>query len=105
MTVNLELVNVAPQVSAAGAVTAQTLGLPLVSKAMPAPCSVMMIPAWVPALMAPVGVNVKVAVVAVALTEDVSVIARLLMAAQWTADTRIAKMARARVIVAIWGHS
>ena len=35
-----------------GAVTAQTLGAPEVSKAMPAPDSVMMIPALAPAVMA-----------------------------------------------------
>ena len=54
-----------------GAVTVHTLGLPLVSKAMPAPDSVMAIPALGPAVMAEVGVNENVAVVAVALTEDV----------------------------------
>ena len=79
MTVNKEAVNVAVHATAAGAVTAQALGVAEVSKAMPVPDSVMMIPAWVPELMAPVGVNEKEAVVAVALTEDASVIARPLM--------------------------
>ena len=51
--------------------TIQTLGVLLVSKAMPAPDSVMAIPALGPAVMAEVGVNENVAVVAVALTEDV----------------------------------
>ena len=51
--------------------TIQTLGLLLVSKAMPAPTSVMAIPALGPAVMADAGVNENVAVVAVALTEDV----------------------------------
>jgi hypothetical protein len=49
----------------------QTLGLLLVSKAMPAPDSVMAIPALGPAVMVEVGMNENVAVVAVALTEDV----------------------------------
>ena len=53
LTVNLEVANAAEQVApAAGAVTAQTLGAPEVSKAMPAPDSVMMIPALAPAVMA-----------------------------------------------------
>ena len=51
--------------------TIQTLGVLLVSRAMPAPDSVMAIPALGPAVMAEVGVNENVAVVAVALTEDV----------------------------------
>ena len=51
-----------------GAVTEQTL---VPSKAMPDPDSVMRIPALGPAVMAEVGVNENVAVVAVALTEDV----------------------------------
>ena len=76
MTVNKEPANVAAQATAAGAVTAQTLGAAVTSKAMPAPDSVMMIPALAPEVMAPVGVNEKEAVVAVALTEDASVIAR-----------------------------
>ena len=77
MTVNKEPANVAVQATAAGAVTAQALAAPaVVSKAMPAPDSVMMIPALAPEVMAPVGVNEKEAVVAVALTEDASVIAR-----------------------------
>ncbi len=46
---------------------------------MPAPDSVMMIPAWDPAVMAPAGVNEKEAVVDVALTADASVIAKPLM--------------------------
>jgi hypothetical protein len=79
LTVNLELAIAAVQVAEAGTMTAQTLGAAEVSKAMPAPCSVMMIPAWIPAVMAPVGVNEKVAVVDVALTADASVIARPLM--------------------------
>ena len=58
-----------------GAVTVHTLGLPLVSKAMPMPCSVMAIPALAPAMMAWSGENEIVAVVAVALTLEVSVIA------------------------------
>ena len=76
MTVNKEPANVAAQATAAGAVTAQTLGAAVTSKAMPAPDSVMMIPALAPEVMAPVGVNEKVAVVAVALTLDDSVMAR-----------------------------
>ncbi len=76
MTVNKEPANAAVQVAEAGAVTAQTLGAEEMSKAMPAPDSVMMIPALAAAVMAPVGVNEKEAVVAVALTEDASVIAR-----------------------------
>ena len=79
MTVNKEPANAAVQVAEAGAVTAQTLGAAEASKAMPAPDSVMMMPALAPAVMAPVGVNEKEAVVAVALTEDASVIARPLM--------------------------
>jgi len=47
-----------------GAVTAQTLGLPLVSKAMPEPANVMTIPAFVAAVMAVDGVKEIVAVVA-----------------------------------------
>ena len=55
-----------------GAVTEQTLPVLVVaSKAMPAPDSVMRIPALGPAVMAEVGVNENVAVVAVALKEDV----------------------------------
>ncbi len=74
-TVNLELANAAEQEAPAGAVTAQALAAPaVVSKAMPAPDSVMMMPALAPAVMACVGVNETVAVVAVALTEEVSVI-------------------------------
>ncbi len=80
MTVNKEPANAAEQVAPmVGAVTAQKLGAAEVSKAMPAPDRVMMIPAWGPAVMAPVGVNEKVAVVDVALTVDASVIARPLM--------------------------
>jgi hypothetical protein len=79
LTVNKEPDNAAVQVAEAGTMTAQTLGAAEVSKAMPAPDSVMMIPALVPTVMAPVGVNEKVAVVAVALTEDASVIARPLI--------------------------
>ena len=62
-----------------GAVTAQTLGELEVSTAMPAPDSVMAIPAWAAAVMACVGVNEIVAVVCVDLTEEASVIARPLM--------------------------
>ena len=51
-----------------GAVTEQAL---VPSKAMPDPDSVMRIPELDPAVMAEVGVNENVAVVAVALTEDV----------------------------------
>ena len=52
--------------------TEQALAAPTVpSKAMPDPDSVMRIPALDPAVMAEVGVNENVAVVAVALTEDV----------------------------------
>ena len=80
LTVNKEPANAAEQVAPmVGAVTAQKLGAAEVSKAMPAPDRVMMIPAWGPAVMAPVGVNEKVAVVAVALTEDASMIARPMM--------------------------
>ncbi len=50
-----------------GAVTAQKL---VVSKEMPAPDSVMTIPALIPAVMACVGVNEMVAVVCVAIIEE-----------------------------------
>ena len=56
-----------------GAVTEQTL---VVSKAMPAPDSVMRIPALGPAVMAWVGANEIVTVVCVALTEGARVIER-----------------------------
>ena len=80
-TVNTGLANatvhVAPEL---GAVTAQTLGLPEVSTAMPAPDSVILIPALVPAVIAVAGVKENVAVVAVALREEESVTASPLMA-------------------------
>ena len=67
-TVNLELANAAEQEAPAGAVTAQALAAPaVVSKAMPAPDSVMMMPELAP-VMACVGVNKTVTVVAEALT-------------------------------------
>ena len=59
-----------------GAVTAQAL---VPSTRMPAPDSVMAIPALAAAVMACVGVNEIVAVVCVALTGEASVIARPLM--------------------------
>jgi hypothetical protein len=57
-------------------VTAQAL---VASTRMPAPDSVMAIPAWAAAVMVCVGVNEMVAVVCVALTEEASVIARPLI--------------------------
>ena len=70
-TVSTDPVNAALHEAPAPNHTIQTLGLLLVSKAMPAPDSVMAIPALGPAVMAEVGVNEIVAVVAAALTEDV----------------------------------
>ena len=75
-TVSTDPVNAALHEAPAPDHTIQTLGLLLVSKAMPAPDSVMAIPALDPAVMAEVGVNEIVAVVAVALTEDVRETAR-----------------------------
>ena len=81
LTVNTELASAAEQVKVTpdvlGAVTAQALAAPSVeSKAMPAPDSVILIPALAAAVMVCVGVNEIVAVVAVALTVEASVIAR-----------------------------
>jgi len=71
-TVNTELANATVHVAPdEGAVTAQTLGVPEVSRAMPKPDSVILIPASLPAVIAVAGVKENVAVVAVALTEDV----------------------------------
>ena len=74
-TVNNKLANAAEHAGdpEEGAVTAQTL---VPSTRMPAPDSVMTIPALAAAVMACVGVNEMVAVVCVALTEEASVIAR-----------------------------
>ena len=65
LTVNTEPANATEHVGdpEEGAVTAQALGLPEVSTAMPAPDSVMAIPAWAPAVMALLGVKETVAVV------------------------------------------
>ena len=78
LTVNTELASAAEQVKVTpdvlGAVTAQALAAPSVeSKAMPAPDSVILIPALAAAVMVSVGVNEIVAVVAVALTVEASV--------------------------------
>ena len=82
MTVNTELASAAEQVKVTpdvlGAVTAQAL---VASTRMPAPDSVMAIPALAAAVMACVGVNEIVAVVCVAMTEEASVIARPLILA------------------------
>ncbi len=74
-TVNNEPANVAEHEGdpEAGAMTAQAL---VASTRMPAPDSVMTIPALAAAVMACVGVNEIVAVVCAALTEEASVIAR-----------------------------
>ncbi len=79
-TVNTEPANAAEHAGdpEAGAVTAQAL---VASTRMPAPDSVMMIPALVAAVMACVGVNEMVAVVCVDLTEEAGVIARPLIKA------------------------
>ncbi len=79
LTVNTELASATVHVGDVPEVevTVQALAAPAVaSKAMPAPDSVMAIPALPPAVMACVGVNETVAVVAVALTVEASVIAR-----------------------------
>ena len=60
-----------------GAVTAHAL---LPASAIPAPDSVMAIPALAPATIAPLRVNEMVAVVDVALTPDATVIARPVIA-------------------------
>jgi len=75
LTVNTELASATEQAGLPelGAVTAQAESE---AKAMPAPDSVMTIPALVPAVMAVLGVNETVAVVDAALAEEVSVIAR-----------------------------
>jgi hypothetical protein len=70
LMINTGLTNVTVHVEE-GAVTEQTL---VPSKAMPAPDSVMQIPALGPAVMAWVGVNEIVAVVCVAFAEEASVI-------------------------------
>ncbi len=77
-TVSTEAANATEQVGLpdAGTVTAQTL---VPSKAMPAPDSVMAIPALAPAVMIWTGMNEIVAVVCVALTLEASVTARSLM--------------------------
>ena len=80
-TVNTELANATVHEAPEGAVTAQTLGLPEVSTAMPEPDSVILIPALAPAVIAVAGVKEHVAVVCVALREEASVIARPLMSA------------------------
>ena len=83
-------------------VTVQTVAAPTVaSKAMPAPCSVMAMPALAAAVMAWVGVNENVAVVAVAFTAEVSVIEGPLIAPQSTAGAIRAKMAQVKVIAFI----
>ena len=84
LTVNTELAKAAEQVKVTpavlGAVTAQALPAPAVeSKAMPVPDNVMAIPALAAAVMVCVGVNEIVAVVAVALTVEASVVLRPLM--------------------------
>ena len=64
-----------------GAVTAQTLGVPEVSRAMPKPDSVILIPASLPAVIAVAGVKENVAVVATAFCGLARVMASPLMAA------------------------
>ena len=80
-TVNTELANATVHVAPEeGAVTAQTLGVPEVSRAMPKPDSVILIPASLPAVIAVAGVKEKVAVVATAFCGLARVIASPLMA-------------------------
>ena len=68
---------------------------------MPAPDSVMTIPALNPAVMAEVGVKENVEAVTVAWSLEESVTIRFLMAPQCAAGARLAKMANAKVIAFI----
>ena len=102
-TVNTEPVNATEHAGdpEEGAVTAQTLGVPEVSTAMPEPDSVILIPASAPAVIAVAGVKENVAMVAVALREEDSVTARLAIAPHCTAGARTAKMANVKMIAFI----